>query len=407
MPSLTDPLTLPCGFELRNRLAKAAMSEQLGDVVTNAPTDKLVRLYERWAASGAGLLITGNVMVDRRALGEPRNVAVEDDRDMEELRAWAEASTLHGTQAFVQINHPGRQSPRLLSRRPVAPSAVAIKGLQAGFAKPRTLTEPEIHDIIGRFARTADTVVRAGFSGVQIHGAHGYLVSQFLSPRTNQRQDAWGGDAPRRRRFLVEIVRAIRDEIGGQTPLSVKLNSADFQRGGFTEDESMEVVEVLESEGVDLLEISGGTYERAAMVGDLAEQRASTRAREAYFLEYAEKVRSRTRMPLMLTGGLRSASAMQAVLEEGAVDVIGLGRPMAVEPELPAALLAGEDGANWHPRRLGIKRADAVTDLQWHTQQLWRMGDGREPDPARTPATALAAFAAAGARDGLARLRSR
>jgi 2,4-dienoyl-CoA reductase-like NADH-dependent reductase (Old Yellow Enzyme family) len=408
MSTISSPLTLPCGDELPNRLAKAAMSEQLGDVVTNAPTDRLVRLYERWAAGGPGLLITGNVMVDRGHLGEPRNVVVDDDRDMDALRAWADAATQHGTRAWVQINHPGRQAPRTLTRRPVAPSAVALKGLRAAFATPRTLTGPEIEDIIERFARTAGIVVRAGFSGVQIHGAHGYLVSQFLSPHTNRREDAWGGDPERRRRFLVELVRAIRDEIGAQTPLGVKLNSADFQRGGFTEEESMAVVETLEAEGVDLLEISGGTYEHAAMVGDLAGQRQSTREREAYFLEYARKVRQRTAMPLMLTGGLRSAAAMNAVLDEGAVDVIGLARPLALEPELPAQLLSGAAAASAdRPRRLGVRRLDALVELQWHTQQLWRMGDGEDPDQGRTPARALAGWAAASTVDTARRLVKR
>lgn len=408
MPDISSPLTLPCGVDLPNRLAKSAMSEQLGDVLTNAPTDRLTRLYERWSAGGAGLLVTGNVMVDRGALGEPRNVVVDDERDMEALRAWAEASTRNGTQAWVQLNHPGRQTPRLLSRRPVAPSAVPIAGLKPAFATPRALTDGEIYAIIERFARTADIVVRAGFTGVQIHGAHGYLVSQFLSPLTNRRQDAWGGDPERRRRFLVELVRAIRDEIGAQIPLGVKLNSADFQRGGFSEDESMAVVETLEAEGVDLLEISGGTYERAAMVGDLAEQRQSTREREAYFLEYARAVRERTRMPLMLTGGLRSAEAMNAVLDEGAVDVIGIGRPMAVEPELPAALMSGALAASGdRPQRIGIKRADALCDLYWHTQQLWRLGDGLEPDPARSPRAALMSWAAVTTQDGARRLLKR
>lgn len=408
MTTISTPLTLPCGVELPNRLAKSAMSEQLGDVLTNAPTGRLTRLYERWSAGGAGLLITGNVMVDRGALGEPRNVLVDDERDMEALRVWAEASTRNGTQAWVQLNHPGRQTPRLLTRRPVAPSAVPIAGLKPAFATPRALTDGEIYGIIERFARAADIVVRAGFTGVQIHGAHGYLVSQFLSPLTNRRQDAWGGDPERRRRFLVELVRAIRDEIGAQIPLGVKLNSADFQRGGFSEEESMAVVETLEAEGVDLLEISGGTYERAAMVGDLEEQRQSTREREAYFLEYARKVRERTRMPLMLTGGLRSAAAMNAVLEEGAVDVIGIGRPMAVEPELPAALMSGALAASGdRPQRIGIKRADALCDLYWHTQQLWRLGDGLEPDPGRTPRAALLSWAAVSAQDGARRLLKR
>lgn len=180
----------------------------------------------------------------------------------------------------------------------------------------------------------------AGFSGIQLHGVHGYLISQFLSPLTNQRTDEWGGNAVRRRRFLIELVRRIRAKLPARVPLSVKLNSADFQRGGFTKDESLEVVRELGEAGLDLLEISGGTYEKAAMMGVTREISAR---REAYFLEYAAKARKVSDAALMVTGGFATVGGMNEALRSGALDVIGLGRPMIVDPELPRRLLGGED----------------------------------------------------------------
>ncbi|MDT7563182.1 MAG: hypothetical protein QOG76_1806 [Pseudonocardiales bacterium] len=405
---------------LPNRLAKSPMSEGLGDRY-NAPTDRLARLYRRWSASGAGLLVTGNVMVDPAALGEPGNVVVSDDRDLEALRSWAGAATSGGGQAWVQINHPGRQVVRGLNAQAVAPSAVgAVAGNGGVFATPRALTAPEIHALVARFARTARIVVDAGFTGVQIHAAHGYLISQFLSPLVNRRTDDWGGTPEKRRRFLLEIVRAVRGEIGPAVPLGVKLNSADFQRGGMTEDESAEVVLALAGEGIDLLEISGGTYESAAMMGVPAEPRkASTRAREAYFLDYAERVRALTStasstgtgsagpgatLPLMLSGGFRTAAAMSEAITSGAVDLIGLGRPLALEPDLPQRLLDGAATASTvRPRRTGIARIDGASETAWYTVQLWRMADGKDPDPRGHPVLNLARYAAAAGLQGLRR----
>lgn len=287
---------------------------------------------------------------------------------------------------WPQLNHPGRQIPRFLAREPVAPSAVAMTIPGKAFAPPRALRAEEIPGLIERFARAAETMKRAGFTGVEVHGAHGYLVSQFLSPLTNLRDDDWGGDPARRRRFLVEIVRAIRAAVGPSFPIGVKLNSADFQRGGFSEEESMEVVEVLEAEGVDLLEISGGTYERPATIGNLAEQKETTRTREAYFLEYARRVRARTRMPLLLTGGFRTLVGMEAALAEGAVDMIGLARPLAQEPELARGLLAGTTAeSKVAPRRTGIRQLDGLVELLWYGYQLSRMGDGLDPAPGVSP----------------------
>lgn len=380
---LQQVLTLPNGSRLKNRLAKSAMSEALG-TTDNHATEALVRLYGRWAAGGIGLLITGNAMIDRRALGEPNNVAIEDDSDMPLLQRWAAAGQADGTQLWVQLNHPGRQSPKGLNAENVSPSAVPFSpALQAFFAPPRALTEDEIVALIQRFARSAGIVKRAGFSGVQIHAAHGYLVSQFLSPLTNQRSDQWGGSAENRRRFVLEVYRAMRAEVGPTFPIGIKLNSADFQQGGFSEDESLAVIQALHEEGIDLVELSGGTYEAPAM-SDQKRHRASTLAREAYFLEFAEKVRAAVPVPLMVTGGFRSLGGMATALSSGAMDLIGLARGLAIEPDLPQRLLAGQEPQYAvRPISTGIKAIDrmALMEVVWYSRQLRRMAKGQAPKP--------------------------
>jgi len=378
-PTLSTALVLPNGQRLPNRIAKSAMSERLGDP-SGRPSPALVRLYERWARGGVGLSITGNVMIDRTALGESGNVVVEDDRHLAELAAWARAGKQGGGKIWMQINHPGRQSPRSLSRRPVAPSAVGVAAAGA-FATPRALESDEVHAIVQGFARAAAIAERAGFDGVQIHAAHGYLINQFLSPRTNLRDDEWGGDAERRRRFLLEIVRAVRRAVSPTFAVGVKLNSADFQRGGFDEAESMAVLEALDREGLDLLEVSGGTYESAAMFEETVPVHDSSRAREAFFMEYVEQVRARVRTPLMLTGGFRTRAGMTDALTGGAVDVVGLARPLAVEPDLPEQMLRGElDHAQPVRIATGVKLLDALLQGAWYQVQLDRMGRGEEPD---------------------------
>lgn len=386
--ALGSPLTLASGAVLPNRIVKAAMSEILADLASGAPTEELVRLYERWGKSGAGALITGNVMVDREATGEPRQVVVEDERDLPMLRRWAKAAKQGGSQLWMQINHAGRQSPRRLSRDPVAPSAVAMRGFFGAFKTPRALAGKEIEQIVKRFATTSAVAREAGFDGVEIHAAHGYLISQFLSPLTNLRDDEWGGDPARRRRFLIEVVRAVRAATAKDFTIAVKLNSADFQRGGFEVGEAKEVARALEQEGIDVLEISGGTYERPAMTGAGVEaakgkpaMKASTAAREAYFLEYAAELRTATKLPLMLTGGLRSAAAMKQALTSGAVDLIGLARPMAYEPELPARLLDGSaQAAAKIAFSTGVQKLDGLAGLAWYQVQMERLGNGEEPD---------------------------
>ncbi len=374
---LARPLLLPCGAMLPNRIAKAATSEGLADLRTGAPSDGLIRLYERWGRGGAGMLITGNVVFDWEAREAVGNVVVEDERHLPALRRWAEAAQAGDARLWLQISHAGRQAPRKVTRRSAAPSVVKLNGYAGMFSQPRALADTEIRGIIAGWARTAALAREAGFAGVQLHGAHGYLISQFLSPLTNLRTDEWGGDLTGRMRFLLELVAAVRGAVGARFPIGVKLNSADFQRGGFGTDESMQVVEALERAGVDLLEVSGGNYQSPAMMGA-----ASTRAREAYFLDYAAQVRQRTRVPIMLTGGLRTAAGMAAAIEQDGVDVVGMARPLIVEPDLPARLIAGTaDQASAVGVRSRFKKIDAALQAAWHRRQLHLLASGRDADP--------------------------
>ncbi|MGN7984453.1 NADH:flavin oxidoreductase/NADH oxidase family protein [Burkholderia sp. 22313] len=382
---LNQPLHLPNGSALRNRLAKAAMSETLG-TYDNRPTLDLVQLYRRWAASGLGLIMTGNVMIDRRALGEPGNVVIEDEADLPVLRQWAEAATAQGASIWVQLNHPGKQSTKGLNAFNLAPSAVPFReDMAAFFETPREATTSEIQDIVERFGRSAAICKKAGFSGVEIHGAHGYLISQFLSPHHNRRSDEWGGSPEKRRRFVLAVYAEIRRQVGPDFPVGIKLNSADFQRGGFTEEESIETIHALSDAGIDLIEISGGTYETPAMSGAMQEpKKESTAAREAYFLEFAQKVRAAVKVPLMVTGGFRTAAGMNAALHSSALDVVGLARLLAIDPDAPAALLQGRDSLHQvHPISTGLKAVDrlGIMEVLWYTRQIKRIARGRKPRP--------------------------
>jgi 2,4-dienoyl-CoA reductase-like NADH-dependent reductase (Old Yellow Enzyme family) len=300
----------------------------------------------------------------------------------------------------MQISHAGRQAPWYVTRRPKGPSAVKLE-LLGNYCTPRPLTEQEILDLVQRFATAASIARETGFTGVQVHGAHGYLISSFLSPVTNQRTDAWGGPLENRARFLLETVRAVRRAVGPDFPVAVKLNSDDFRKGGFSHSECLQVVEWLNGESLDLLEISGGTYEQPRLLGaegragDAIPVRASTRAREAYFLDYAEAIRKVARMPLMVTGGFRSRAAMQAALE-GACDMIGLGRPLCWQPDFPRRLLAREvDRVERMEDRLRFaergwrspsspftvaKVLNAFGAQSWYYCQLFRLADGKPAD---------------------------
>lgn len=351
----SDPeagFALPSGISFKNRVAKSAMTEGLAGP-DGLPNADHVRLYERWAAGGSALLITGNVQIDRYHLERPGNVVVEGPLGDEARARWAEwgrAATRDGTAAWVQLSHAGRQTQVSVNKAPKAPSAVQLALPGGQFGMPVPLMADEIVDLIGRFAGAAVSAREAGFGGVQLHAAHGYLLSQFLSPLANLRTDEWGGSLENRARFLCEAVKAVRTAVGPDFGLGVKLNSADFQKGGFAFEECLTVSGWLADLGVDLLEISGGTYEQPAMIGvegvvpreepDQGQMADSTRAREAYFVDLAKALMQAHTPPLLVTGGFRSRGAMVSALASG-IAMVGVARPLCAAPDCVADLLAG------------------------------------------------------------------
>ncbi|NNG81487.1 NADH:flavin oxidoreductase/NADH oxidase family protein [Acinetobacter sp. ANC 5378] len=373
----------------KNRIIKAAMSEALANDA-GQPSQLHFNLYEAWAKGGLGCAISGNVMVDFRAKNEPGVVVIESERDLAQLKQWADVGKQYGMVQLIQLSHPGRQCPKGLNKETVAPSAVPFSPMLATtFGTPRELREDEILDIIQRFATSAQICEKAGFEGVQLHGAHGYLISQFLSPLTNKRQDQWGGPIENRMRFLLEIYKAVRAVTSDQFIISVKLNSADFQRGGITEDEVVVVFKAIDAAGIDLIEISGGTYEAPAMAGAKADKRkVSTIAREAYFLDFAEQIRQQVKCHLMVTGGFRTVAGMNAALDSGACDFIGIARPLAVETDLTDRLIAGHDVRYAVDKiKTGIPMVDkmAIMEIIWYAAQFKDIAQGKRPNPKLSP----------------------
>ncbi len=388
MSHIAEPLQIR-NTTFKNRIIKGAMSEALANPA-GQPNHLHLGLYEAWAKGGLGCAITGNVMVDIRAKNEPGVVVVESERDLEQLRQWANLGQHYGMVQLVQLSHPGRQCPKGLNKETVAPSAVPFSPMLATtFCTPRALTEDEILEIIQRFARSAQICEKAGFEGVQLHGAHGYLISQFLSPLTNKRQDQWGGSIENRMRFLLEIYQAVRAATSESFIISVKLNSADFQRGGISEEDVIAVFKAMDTAGIDLIEISGGTYEAPAMAGAKEDKRkASTIAREAYFLDFAEKIRQQVSCHLMVTGGFRTAQGMNAALQSGACDFIGIARPFAVETDLADRLLVGQDVRYAVDKiKTGIPMVDkmAIMEIIWYAAQFKSIAQGKRPNPKLSP----------------------
>jgi len=410
--STDTPLDLGRGARLANRIVKAAMTEGLADAA-GVSTEALERLYGLWSDGAAGLLLSGNIIIDRDHLERPGNVVVHGRPDAARAAALArlaKAATRGGNGFWGQLSHAGRQTQKLVNPRPKAPSAVKLALPGGQFGEPVALTIGEIEDIVERFAIAAGALREAGFTGVQIHAAHGYLFSSFLSPRTNLRDDRYGGPLENRARALLETVAAVRAAVGADFPVAVKLNSADFQRGGFAFEDSLAVAAMLEAAGIDTIEISGGTYEQPQLLGvegiePIETQRvaASTAAREAYFVDFALAMQQAVTVPLMVTGGFRSRAAMTEALASGAAALIGIGRPMCVMPDAPAQLIAGLDQLPTPERELGLippalgflKRFDMLRTLDGFATQYWFYGQiyalarqGRI-DPALTPFRAL------------------
>ncbi len=402
--ALSETLALPCGAVLPNRLAKAAMTEGLA-TSGGVPTPELERLYGLWSDGGAGMLLSGNIQVDSDHLERPGNVVIDREPDTEmraALATWASAATRNGNHFWAQLSHAGRQTMKPVNPHPKAPSAVKV-GLPGGqFGEPVALTVEEIEDIVRRFGIAAAACKQAGFTGVQVHAAHGYLMSSFLSPRTNLRDDRYGGSLENRARALLEAVAACRQAVAPDFPVAVKLNSADFQKGGFAFEDSLQVAQWLEQAGVDLIEISGGTYEQPKLldiegIEEVEDQHVaqSTLAREAYFVDFAVAMHQKVKIPLMVTGGFRRRDAMEQALSSGAADLIGLGRPMCVDTDAPAKLMAGAEELNRYEEQLSLfpawlsflTRISALRSMAgfavqyWFYAQLDELGREGRPQP--------------------------
>ena len=403
---MNSSFTLPCGQVVKNRICKAAMTERIAKG-NNLAHQGHINLYRKWAEGNIGILLTGNVMVDRNNMEGPANVVIDAQNykdHIDELKNWSSVGTENNTQLWMQISHAGRQTPGEINSSPSAPSDVQLKIPGRSYGIPKPMSEEEILNVIDRFVFTAKIARETGFTGVQFHSAHGYLLSEFLSPDINTRDDAWGGSLENRSRMHLEIIKKCRAEVGKDFPISMKLNSADFQKGGFTENESIEVAKMLEDAGLDLLEISGGTYEQPKLIGadhisinpDRSEiRRESTIAREAYFLEYADNIRKAVSMPLMVTGGFRTKQGIENALQSNICQIVGVGRPLCADPFCIKKMMAGELDklpsvektlslgpwilSSTSPIKL-IQVINAFGAMAWCYQQIKRMAAGLMPD---------------------------
>ena len=384
-----EALQLPNGQIIANRIAKAAMAENMADI-NQAPSRELKQLYKAWADGEPGLLLTGNVMIDRHAMTGPGGVVLENEEHLDSFREWADVARNKGVHFWMQLSHPGRQTMANLGQQALAPSAIALDlgSFSKMFATPKAMTEDDIQDVIRRFATSARLAEKAGFTGVQIHGAHGYLLSQFLSPLSNHRSDRWGGSLENRARLLLEVIHAVRASVSSSFCVAVKLNSADFQRGGFDETDARAVVEMLNPLPIDLLELSGGSYEAPAMQGEARDGR--TLAREAYFLEFAAEMASVATMPVMVTGGIRRLPIVKQVLDSG-IAMAGIATALTLEPQLIKHWREGRD-LNPQLKPIDWKRKPlaSLATLAVVRDQMRRLSRGRLPNPKVIPWLALA-----------------
>ncbi|RMH79180.1 MAG: oxidoreductase [Actinomyces sp.] len=356
------PLELPCGTVLPNRTVKAAMSDSLGDGAGN-PTDDQLALYRRWAEGAVAVAIVGEVQIDPRHPERPGNLVLESPVDAERLRRLAEVGRADGTGVWLQLGHAGALADPRLSR-PVGPSALEVEGLRC-----RALSSREIAALPATYARAARLARELGFGGVEIHAAHGFLLSQFLSPLFNHRHDAYGGPIENRCRLLLEVVEAVRDAVGPDTAVGVKINATDQLRGGLDEEEGLAVVACLDSSGVDLIDISGGTYFPGA---PSSSERVTA---GPYFVDFARRAREVTSRPLMVTGGIKTRAQAVDALASGAVDVVGVARGLALDPGLVARWLEPAGGDPTFPR-FDAPPPGAVT--AWYTLRLAAVARDRE-----------------------------
>ena len=361
---LFNVLELPCGVVLKNRIAKSAMSDSLGDG-TGHPTSEQNRLYQRWADGGLAISIIGEVQATSNYAEKPSNLVLDANADMSKFRELAALGTSNNTQLWLQLGHAGALAYAPISN-PKGPSALDLPDLRC-----EAMTQVEINQVPLEFARTAKLAQQAGFGGVQIHAAHGFLLSQFLSPLFNKRSDEYGGSVANRMRLLRASIEATRAAVGPHFPIAVKLNSSDQLEGGFSEDEALEVVAALDGTSVDIIDISGGTYFPGA------KSASDSAGRGPYFIGFAKRARLVTSKPLMLTGGFKTGAQAKEAVQSGAVDVVGLARALVLEPALPNLWMKNQTADPVFPQ---FSDAPEGGITAWYTMRLTEIGADKETD---------------------------
>ncbi|KAM3154078.1 NADH-dependent flavin oxidoreductase nadA [Botrytis cinerea] len=384
-----SPLGKPLKYEFsgkvaRNRFLKGAMSERQSSwdpkdfKSRGIPFTSLVNVYKRWGEGEYGQILTGNVMIEYDHLESMGNSIIPLDAPFEGERferfaAMAKAGKAHGSLMVAQVSHPGRQVESRIQPNPISASDVQLTSSPMGltFNKPRPATQEDINSIVDKFAHAAEYLEKAGFDGIQLHGAHGYLLAQFLSKTTNKRTDKYGGSLENRFRIIQEVADEIHKRVKPDFIVGIKMNSVEFQQDGFTPEDAKAACQALEGARFDYVELSGGTYEESAFV----HKRESTKKRENFFIEFAEEiVKPLTKTKTYVTGGFKTVGAMVSALDT--VDGVGLGRPAAQEFRLPKDILEGRVTAS---KKLAVDDTNFMISNVAAGTQMSQVGKDQEP----------------------------
>lgn len=370
---LADPLWLPCGAMLRSRIAKPAMSDGLAGGTGDATAEQAA-LYRRWAEGGIALSIVGEVQGDPSALENPGNLVMHEGSDVGALKKMTAAATTDGAHLWAQLGHAGALAHAGVGRR-VGPSALSLDGFRCG-----AMTVEEIEALPARYAETARIARSAGFTGVQVHAAHGFLLSQFLSPLFNRRDDAWGGSLENRLRLPRAVVRAVRKAVGPDFPVGFKINATDGLEGGLAFEDSLAAIRSIKTEGIDLLEISEGTYFPGAP--------SSSDGDGGGVHAFCRDVRQTISTPVMAAGGFKTRAQALDALKQGTVDVVGVARAAVLDPELGRHWLSGTGPDPAFPRFPRPVPAGGIT--AWYTLRIAAIAASRDAAFDAMPAEALA-----------------
>jgi 2,4-dienoyl-CoA reductase-like NADH-dependent reductase (Old Yellow Enzyme family) len=335
--TLFDPVRIG-SLTLKNRLMRSATWEGMCDD-SGAVTQQLIDCYRELAAGGVGLIVSGYSFVRADGKQLPGKMGLHDDAMLAGLGRLCDAVHQQGGHLFCQLVHAGGQtSSKVIGKQPLAPSAVEFPSFSE---TPRAMTSAEIDAVVEAFATAAARAKAAGFDGVQLHGAHGYLVNQFLSPLTNRRDDAYGGSLENRMRFLLRIVVAVRSSVGGGFPVTIKLTASDNLDGGFSVDEAVSVAAEIVAAGIDAIEVSAGTP--ASAERGPVRQNILSPQQEAYNAAPARRIKEAVEVPVALVGGLRSGDLLTRLLRQSVADQFAFSRPLIRQPDLPR-LLREDDG---------------------------------------------------------------